>query len=186
MQSRPKGLAASPSWPQTSSRCDWKDRADTRDDNGPPTAFPDAVLKHVGQLRRLRSLDLFNVALTDKGLQELAGLDRLEHLTMANAPGVRGSGLAQLKPLSALRRLVLVETPLDAEGLKALAQLTQLHSLVLHPVQFQPDDAAVIGKLVNLRSLTVTDNWSSQDGFKKAAVGDAVLQMAATLPALRA
>ena len=121
-----------------------------------PKAVPDAGVEALAQLDSLKALDLVNAAVTDHGLARLTRLGKLESLWFSNCPGVHGSGLAALKALPALRKLEIIETSLDADGLKSLAELVQLRALSIYPARFKPGDVAVLKKLVNLRTLTVT------------------------------
>ena len=68
------------------------------------SGITDDGLKFIGELRGLRTLNLFMLDITDAGLAHLAGLENLKSMSIAECPGIKGSGLASLKPLANLRR----------------------------------------------------------------------------------
>jgi len=98
--------------------------------HGRDGATADSVLKHVGRLRRLEYLSLFNSAVTDEGLASLRNLTSLKTLHLHNT-AVRGLGLAHLERMADLEVLMLPHLPISDAELAHLAGLTKLKRLSL-------------------------------------------------------
>ncbi len=119
----------------------------------------DAGLAHVERLTNLEHLDVFeDTAVTDDGLAHLARLTSLRDLSFHRAVGFTDRGLAQprethpsrwisilvqagsadqfhrpvhLRQMTSLRELILINTPLDDEGLANLPPLPSLEEIYL-------------------------------------------------------
>ncbi len=93
---------------------------------------PDAVMVHVGNLKRLEQFTSGERSpLTNTGLAHLRGLTRLKGI---NLPGTRvtGEGLVNLKEMNKLTHLVLPDAALLADGdLANLSGMTALETLHL-------------------------------------------------------
>ncbi len=59
----------------------------------------DAILAHVGRLRRLKQISAGATRVTDAGLAHLAGLSELRMLSFSGTPGLTDAGLAHLASL---------------------------------------------------------------------------------------
>jgi hypothetical protein len=90
----------------------------------------DAELAHIGNLRRLESLDLSGTAVTDAGLAHLKGLTRLQSLRLSGTT-VTDAGLAHLKGLTRLQTLTLDYTEVSDLCLPHLKGLNGLRFLSL-------------------------------------------------------
>ncbi len=102
----------------------------------------DAGLAHLRPLTELRKLDLSYCQITDAGLHHLAGMMQLRGLnlssTIADArahlphlSSITDAGLADLRPLTGLQKLDLVDCQITDAGLHHLTGLTQLQELDL-------------------------------------------------------
>lgn len=154
-----------------------------------PKSMIDDGLKYIGQIRSLKRLELSGTSITDEGLSQLATLDKLEDLQLANLTRIRGPGYASLMPIKTLRHLSIYGTPIDADGFKALATLTQLEALILQFYDFpapglKPADITVLKGLSNLRSLEIA-SMAGEGGEKQIAFGDGILTAAGAMPSLR-
>mgnify|MGYP002777989176 CR=1 FL=1 len=88
----------------------------------------DLDLAHLRTLKGLKELDLAeNEDITDAGLSYIAGLTDLEILDLSDTE-ITGAGLASLKGMKKLKRLVLPYKPFSAKDLAPLAQFTELES----------------------------------------------------------
>jgi internalin A len=90
----------------------------------------DLELVHVGNLKRLRSLQLSESEVTDSGLAYLQGLTSLNRLTLKST-GVTDAGLAHLKGLTSLEEIRLQATGCSDAGMAHLSALPRLKILGL-------------------------------------------------------
>jgi hypothetical protein len=90
----------------------------------------DLELVHVGNLTRLRSLQLSQSAVTDSGLAYLQELTSLKRLTLKST-GVTDAGLAHLKRLTSLEEIRLQATGCSDAGIANLSTLPHLKVLGL-------------------------------------------------------
>ncbi|HCO24558.1 MAG TPA: hypothetical protein DIT97_16565 [Gimesia maris] len=94
--------------------------------------FTDDGLRHVGQLKKLRYLDLsVNYQLTDAGLRHLESLKQLEYLDLSGCRRFSDACGASLAQLTSLRTLKLRQTSLTPDVLTALSQLPELKHLAV-------------------------------------------------------
>jgi len=119
----------------------------------------DAELRHVESLTNLRELilqpELVGVPsspVSDAGLRHLAGLVRLERLTLPRSGNIRGPGLVHLAGLTRLEGLELSYSAIDDASLVHLGRLTSLRKLNLS-YPSAPDKITGAG-LVHLGRLT--------------------------------
>jgi Leucine rich repeat len=94
------------------------------------TKVTDKGLNDLAGLKNLQRLDLFDTGVTDAGLKELAGLKSLRSLGLCHTK-VTDAGLGELAGLQNLEYLNLARTAVTDEGLKELAGLNNLQSLLL-------------------------------------------------------
>jgi hypothetical protein len=80
----------------------------------------DASLALLRSFPKLRSLDLAQTRITDRGLRDLATLSSLEHLDLSGDPGVTDAGLDHLAALPRLQMLVLTGTRVTERGVQKL------------------------------------------------------------------
>jgi hypothetical protein len=78
----------------------------------------------------LENLMLYDIRITDAGLQNLKGLTNLRQLTIGHT-GITDSGLQDLEGLNKLEELYLFEPKVTDSGLMHLIGLTNLRRLVL-------------------------------------------------------
>jgi len=85
-------------------------------------------LAYLGHVQSLKSLSLKGSGITDKGIRGLVQFQRLEDLNLSDTS--IGPGVAQLKELSQLKRLVLIGCQqLKADHLIPLAALDEIRSI---------------------------------------------------------
>jgi hypothetical protein len=101
----------------------------------------DLDLVHVGDLTRLRSLQLSRSRVTDAGLEYLQGLTSLKRLTLRST-GVTDAGLAYLTGMTNLEELRLAQTGCTDAGLAHLSALHRLKILGLARTQVTPSGLA--------------------------------------------
>jgi len=115
----------------------------------------DAILAHVGRLRRLKWLDVRSMRVTDAGLAHLAGLSDLRSLSCLGTPGLTDAGLAHLAGLERLEALSIEgPTGIEGPGLAHLARLDRLRFLAIHT----ENDAGLpsLSRLTGLRKLSIS------------------------------
>jgi len=129
----------------------------------------DAALAYVAELPRLRFLDARGWTpvlttdpgpFTDEGLRLLAGITRLEELSIASGAGITDGGMAHIARLPGLNRLSLMTNGVTSDGLAHLATMKSLERLALSFPNV--DTVAVAGvnhlnALTNLKNLDVSD-----------------------------
>ena len=94
--------------------------------------IPDEAWPHIAKLHSLRSLHLFGVVISRRGLEAIASLPSLEDAHLAWLWGIDPEDLAVLGRAPALARLSLASTGVGESVLPALASMPQLRSLALH------------------------------------------------------
>lgn len=141
----------------------------------------DEALRSVSQIGSLKSLNLFDVGVTDAGLGRLAALDHLESVSLARCPKAHCAGLANWKQL---KKLTIIETPIDAAGMKAIGRLGTLEFLLMQAGELTGPDVAPLAALANLQTLNVTTNLFGEEALKKTPLGDEILRAASALPKL--
>jgi hypothetical protein len=165
---------------------------------GKTEGIDDDGLKFIGQIGSLEELQIDSARITDAGLAHLAGHKRLARLTFGSCAAICGPGLTNLAWIETLRYLFIYNAPLKADGVWALASLTQLQELSLMPTDFpsaemQPADVRVLKHLTHLRTLKI-ESWTDHtgrrmlalaDAEKHLALGNAILCAAGELPALK-
>jgi hypothetical protein len=96
------------------------------------TQSTDAILAHVGQLRRLERLDARSTPVTDAGLAHLSGLSELRSMSCLGAPGLTDACLAHLAGLERLESLWIEGSMrIKGPGLAHLARLKRLGFLCI-------------------------------------------------------
>jgi len=93
------------------------------------TPVDDRVLEHIKRLTSLEVLSLQSTRVTSAGLSRLAGLKHLKELFLPRQIG--DEGLAHLRGLTALERLLLYSEDITDAGLGHLQDLPALRSLTL-------------------------------------------------------
>ena len=87
----------------------------------PDVAVSDTGLKQLGGLQRLEYLDLMGTKVTDDGLEYLVGLGRLRFLRLVDTP-ITDAGLKHLMAMSDLRELEIQDTTVTEQGAAELQQ----------------------------------------------------------------
>jgi Leucine-rich repeat (LRR) protein len=116
-------------------------------------------LAHLAPLRRLQSLDLGGVKIDDDSLAELKPLVRLKFLSLLGTPHLTGSGLVHLRELPELNELWIGDGSQEGkgactdEGLRAVAELKQIHALTIGDMQSKRLSGAVVKSVAELTQL---------------------------------
>jgi hypothetical protein len=102
-------------------------------------------------------IDLAGKPITDRDLEQLKKLPKLENLNLSNTR-VTSAGLVHLSGLKNLKWLSLWNTPVDDDGLRHLAKLTKLQSLILDGTRVTDSG------LKHLEGLKDLDEWLGLSG----------------------
>ena len=137
---------------------------------GNGTRFTDRGLAHLSQCRSLKVIHLQgHEHFTDEGLAHLTQLPRLEDLTISgrasreprSAPAITDRGMASLRRIQTLKRLLLDDCRISGAGLDALSQLPILEALELNETSLTFEDLQHLNGFQNLkdfRLFTVPDH----------------------------
>ena len=91
----------------------------------------DAGIAHLSQLAQLEKLRISNTEISDKSMQYLSQMTNLRELELVWT-SISNSGIATLRRFPHLRKLLVsTDTSINDDGLKLLADLTELESLTL-------------------------------------------------------
>ena len=112
----------------------------------------DLELVHVGNLTRLRNLQLSQSEVTDSGLVYLQGLTSLKRLTLKST-GVTDAGLAHLKGLTSLEEIRLQATDCSDAGLAHLGASPHLKVLGLAGTRVTPAGLARLKAAIRLEQV---------------------------------
>ncbi|WP_406699508.1 hypothetical protein V5E97_11650 [Singulisphaera sp. Ch08] len=124
----------------------------------------DALMAHIGRLRRLRTLRLDNTQVTEDGLIHLKGLTGLDSLSLAYTR-IDDRGLVHLKGLTSLDSLSLAHTRIDDRGLTHLKGLTGLRSLSLDNTRVSDRGLTHLMGLTGLQTLSLDNTRVSDRGL---------------------
>ena len=138
-----------------------------------PRRAPAEVLAQAGKLKRLKSLRLDGLVLSDRSLQFLEDFDHLEDLTLVRSQLGQGA-LSHLAHLKKLQSLNLLGTDVDNAALASIAGLTELTSLNLSGTMIDSAGLAALKGLSKLEDLNLD----------RTAISDQGLSVLAGLPAL--
>jgi len=157
----------------------------SQDPDSPAGGVTNEALRHISQISSLTGLQLFQGSFSDEGLGRLAALDKLEELNLILCKNVRGPGFARLAPIKSLRRIWLLDQPLDGEAFKSMATLRQLESLRLRPdkesiAKLTPSDMGALKAFTNLKVL----EFGSFSDKQSEPLGSAIIMAAAQAPEL--
>ena len=86
----------------------------------------DAGLRHLGTMKHLKALTLWNTSITDAGLEYLNGMTQLDYLDLTNNT-ITAAGIKRLNGMKQLHFLYLgYLSPTSAEEAKISEELTKL------------------------------------------------------------
>jgi Leucine-rich repeat (LRR) protein len=123
---------------------------------------------------------LWAATVTDRGLESLARLPKLQRLNLHGAK-ITDAGAGQLRTLQELRELNLGATQLSAKGLGFLAELGKLEKLSLPGLTKLDDEAIpVLAAMKSLRWLDITDTKITPEGAERLRTGHPGLVVLAT------
>jgi hypothetical protein len=125
----------------------------------------DEGIKALTASRQLKVLGLQSVGLTDVGMKHLAEFKDLRWLYL-NMTQVTGEQLSSLKQV---RTLFLYGNPLTPAGIKELGKLANLRELTVGH-QFTDEDVKVLVGLIHLETLNLQQNPAISDACPKSLV----------------
>jgi hypothetical protein len=117
----------------------------------------DDVMREIGKFEQLRALLLDYGKLSDRGLEQLTTLPKLEILDLSGNRDITNAGIAHLAGLYYLRQLRLSETNIHSQALPHLSRLTWLEQLHLSGTAISDEHFEAIGYMVHLRDLDLRD-----------------------------
>ena len=110
--------------------------------------------ENMRHLRVLKNLELLALPrwTNDDGLSNMAGLTKLKTLNLPNAK-ISNKGMVHLRNLKEVRSLVLTAATIDDAGIQNLAGMSKLQILNLSNTGITDAALATIGKLISLNKL---------------------------------
>lgn len=120
------------------------------------TKFNDAWMPNIAKLTNLKTLRFTNNGLlTDAGMEQLAGLKKLEQFSFVGTK-ITGRGYAKFDGFTKLTRVSHRGSNIDDEGLKELCEhLPNLESISLAHAKFSDAGAVHLAKLTKLKGLEI-------------------------------
>jgi hypothetical protein len=134
------------------------------------TKFNDAWMPHIPMLKNLKSLRFTNNGkLTDAGMEQLAGLKKLEQFSFVGTQ-ITGRAYAKFDGFTKLTRVSHRGSSIDDGGLKELCEhLPNLESISLAHAKFTDAGAVHLAKLTKLKSLEIGTLNATAAGLKSLA-----------------
>lgn len=126
------------------------------------------IVKMVGNLKKVRFLDLQNQPVTDNDLSHISNLKLLEQLLL-DGSNVSDDGLRHLAHLDNLVELGLESTNISVVGLRnaRIDDKRRLHLLMLDDTQISDEIFNLVHKLPKLDLLTVIDSNVTESGVQR-------------------
>lgn len=128
-------------------------------------ALNDDDARHLQELTNLKTLDLTDTQITDKGLEHLKGMTKLEALFLDNTQ-ITDKGLAHLKDMTELDFLYLQGTQITDNGLPHLNGMTNLQALDLSGTRVTDAGLAHLKGLTKLEELYLWDTEVTEAGLE--------------------
>jgi len=125
--------------------------------------YTDAGLAPLSTLPGLKDLSLVTSPITDDAMDNLKNLAALEKLQLTVCGKLSGSKFGSLAALPNLHEIIVMVTPLSAQGLAELAKLPRLARLTLDAAKFKSDDFAGLAKMTNLVHLMLNQALAFDD-----------------------
>ena len=109
----------------------WTDGDSFMPEGPAPKRFGDEDLVQLASIPHLQRLTIggWDMAYTDMGLQALAAMEQLNHLSLCQAPGVSDMGMKIVAQLPNLRSLDITYTAVTDVGLEHLLDAPQLEEV---------------------------------------------------------
>lgn len=126
----------------------------------------DGDMKYVGQIAALRYLNLAGLRIGDRGVQDLAGLQKLRTLDLA-ATQLTDEGICHLTRLPRLTILRIGGTRVTDKGLALLVGLRHLEELSLHHTEISGKTLVYLSKLSKLRVLDLSSTRVTDEEFRR-------------------
>jgi hypothetical protein len=124
----------------------------------------DSALEHIGRLKGLKVLELWETSIGDKGIAHLEGLVNLVCLDIGDT-AITDEGLRHLQALRSLRQLTLLGTRVSENGLRYLRTLDRLEHLDLMKTQVGDGAALELGSMPGLKSVRVYQTGMTEAGY---------------------
>ncbi|MBN2590117.1 MAG: hypothetical protein JXA96_09655 [Sedimentisphaerales bacterium] len=117
-------------------------------------SLTDAGLRHLENLKSLKTLLINSVKITDEGLKALSSLSSLNHLVLRG--NFTNDAALYLKDVSSLKTLKIDPGQFSDTGMKNISNLTQLESLYIHWLKEITDEGvSYLKNIPNLKKLDI-------------------------------
>jgi hypothetical protein len=133
------------------------------------TSVDDDGMVHVAKMKNLKALLLDFLWISEVGLEQLAGLDKLEELYLAKTL-VGDDALAMMSQFPRLKKLRISQCQFENEGLAHLAKVTTLENLDLSENNSINDSGMPhLSGLKNLKQLNLWRTFVGDSGIENLA-----------------
>jgi len=133
----------------------------------PHSSFTNRALEHVGKIKTLEKVHLYQRQICDQGLAFLTGLTELTELSLAET-SVTGDGFRHL-PSKKLTWIDLSDTPIKDEAFATLIAFTELRDLILTKTNVTDEAFVHIAQIPQLRHLDIAATKTTGKGIRLLA-----------------
>jgi len=129
------------------------------------TSVTGTGFNHLPKTGTLRTLILWDAAITDEGLEQIGKFASLTYLNIGNNRRLTGVGLRHVTGLTRLQNLELGYTNVTDEGLAHAAELTGLTRLSLHSTKVTDEGLVHLPNLRQLKDLNLMGTKVTDEGL---------------------
>jgi Leucine Rich repeat len=129
------------------------------------SGITDDGMKHVGQLKHLRRLELSWLPISDRGIGSLGGLNELRYLNLNNT-GVTDLQFGIVPPDGELETLSINQTPLSDEEFRVISTIRSLRELYAFETNATDAGIAYLAGAASLRTLCVSGDQITDHGLE--------------------
>lgn len=118
--------------------------------------FTDQGLRNIGNLKKLRMLEITSANITDAGVEYVSQSSQLEWLMLSRTSQITDKCIPSIIRLSKLRTLTLSDTGVTADGIVALARgRKNLYELTISGLPWSDESMTALAEMPNLSLLSM-------------------------------
>jgi Leucine-rich repeat (LRR) protein len=139
----------------------------------------EAFQEYIVPFGTLNGLDLAGCRVNDEAVKSMSEqMDISGHLHLGFNPNIKGPGLAHIRDMPRIERLLLTRSGIDDEGLAHLRDATHIRALSVSETAITDASVETLTTLTGLVELDVTDTGITEEGLERlrAALPDAKIE----------